>query len=300
MDTVSLRLYRLVRSQALETMESLVGAGNEEQFKAWNGDEGQYWAKHPAYFDEAVRSHQQVLMEAAAILPNDRVLDIGCGNGESTHEAARVAVNGTALGIDISAQMIRTAQTRASREGLTNASFVQGDAQVHAFAPQEFDVALSRFGLSFLADQVAALTNIRAALRRGGRLVMISWRSASDNEWISSLRQALLPHAGPIEGPGDAPGPFRHAVLDEVAAILTAAKFDDINIEPLDTPFVVGRHNEHAFSMLGPMFGWMVADLDAQETAMAFERMRETLRSHESPHGVSFGSAAWLISARHG
>ena len=284
----------------MTTMEFLVGAGNEEQFSAWNGDEGQYWAEHSAYFDEAVRSHQRLLMEAAAIRPDDLVLDVGCGNGESTCEAARVAVNGAALGIDLSAQMVRTARARASREGLTNASFVQGDAQVHSFTAQGFDLALSRFGLSFLANQVAALTNIRAALRRGGRLVMISWRSASDNEWISSLRQALLPDAGPIEGSADAPGPFRHAVPDEVAAILTAAQFDDINIEPLDTPFVVGRDSEHAFAMLTPLFGWMVAGLDEAAAAMAFERMRETLRAHETPQGVSFGSASWLISARHG
>jgi SAM-dependent methyltransferase len=284
----------------LVTKEFLIGAGNEEQFSAWNGDEGEYWAEHAAYFDTAVRIYQQRLMEAASILPDDRVLDIGCGNGESTCEAARAAVNGTALGIDLSAQMVRTAQERASREGVTNASFIQGDAQVHPFAAQGFDLAVSRFGASFLADQVAALTNIHAALRPGGRLVLISWRSARDNEWISSLREALLPDAGSIEGPGDAPGPFRHAAPDEVVAILTAARFDDINIEPLDAPFVVGRDGEHAFSMLSPMFGWMVADLDAAAAARAFKRMRATLRAHETPQGVSFGSASWLISARHG
>jgi SAM-dependent methyltransferase len=237
-------------------------------------------------------------MEAAAIGPDDRVLDIGCGTGQCTCDAARRAFRGTVLGIDLSLPMIRVAEATARRQGLPNASFVQGDAQVQPFAPDAFDVALSRFGAMFFGDQVGAFTNIGRGLRPKGRLLLVSWRSAHENDWISTLREALVPGVPAPEATTNAPGPFRHADHNDTVAILAASGYDDLRMESLDVPMYFGRDAEQAFSVLGPLFGWMVQDLDPAAASRAFDRMRAVLRSHQTTDGMAFGSAAWLITAR--
>ena len=274
-----------------------VAAGNEEQYAAWNGDEGEQWAAHPEFYDASVRNLQKPLMEAAGIGPDDRVLDVGCGNGQCTRQAARRAVDGTALGIDLSQQMIRVAEAVADREGLANAGFVVGDAQIYPFPPAAFDVALSRTSAMFFADQVAAFTNIARALRPGGRLALVSWRSAGENEWISALSQALRPGGPPPAPPEDAPTPFRHADPDRAAAILTAAGFEAVRMETLDVPMYFGRDAEEGFPILRDLLGWMVRDLEPAAADQALDRMRVLLGEHETADGVAFGCAAWLITA---
>ena len=282
----------------MTTDQFTLGAGNQDQFRAWNGDEGHQWAANAAYYDTAVRQHHQRLMQAAAIGPDDRVLDVGCGTGQCTHDAARRAVRGAALGIDLSLPMIRMATATARGEGLPNASFVRGDAQVHPFPPRTFDIAVSRFGSMFFSDQVGALTNIGRALRPHGRLLLVSWRSARENDWISVLREALLPGAPAPEATTNTPGPFRHADRNDTMAILAASGYAAICMQSLDVPMHLGRDADDAFAVLGPLFAWMVHDLDPPAARRAFDRMRAVLRSHQTADGVALGSAAWLITAR--
>ena len=119
---------------------------NAEMARAWDGAEGEDWARDWNYYDRAARDYQTHLDAAAAIESGYRVLDIGCGNGESTRIAARAADLGSALGIDLSTRMLERARALADAEGITNATFVRGDAQVHPFERNAFDVAISRFG----------------------------------------------------------------------------------------------------------------------------------------------------------
>lgn len=168
-----------------------------------------------------------------------------------------------------------------------------------AFAPQAFDIALSRFGSMFFSDQIGAFANIGRALRPGARLLLVSWRSAPENDWLSELREALVPGGPAPEATSNAPGPFRHANRKDPVAILAAAGYHDIRTECLDVPMYFGRDADEAFSVLGPLFGWMVEDLEPA-ASNAFDRMRATLRAHETTDGVAFGSAAWLITARRG
>jgi SAM-dependent methyltransferase len=162
-----------------------------------------------------------------------------------------------------------------------------------------FDVALSRFGSMFFADQAGAFANIGRALRPGARLLLVSWRSAAENEWISVLREALLPGGRPPGAAANGLGAFRHADRGDTAAILAAAGYHDIAIEPLDLPVYFGRDADDAFSVLGPLFAWMVRDLDPGAADRAFGRMRQALRARQTAGGVAFGSATWLITARH-
>src|SRR5262245_44337915 len=165
---------------------------NVEQAEAWDGKEGEYWATHQDRFDSTIAPHHARLMAAAAIAPGERVLDIGCGNGMTSRDAARAAgPTGGVLAADLSGPMLARAQQQAKDEGLGNIRFEQADAQVHPFEAGAFDVAMSRFGVMFFADPVAAFANIARALRSGGRLAMMVWGPPPENEWMLALRKAL-------------------------------------------------------------------------------------------------------------
>jgi SAM-dependent methyltransferase len=278
--------------------ELTIGRGNEGQAQAWDGGEGALWAKHPAFFDTSIRHHQTKLTVGANIAPDERVLDIGCGNGGSTRDAARAATAGTALGIDLSSKMLARARELAAAEGLTNASFVQGDAQVHPFEPSAFDVAISRTGSMFFADQVAAFTNVARALRPGGRLALVSWQGPDRNEWLTSFADALTLGKGMAPPPPDAPTPFAHADPARTTQILTDAGFEDVAIEGVEAPMYFGAHAEEGYAILSEMLGWMTGDLEGADRARALDNLRATLEAHETPEGVAYRSASWLITAR--
>ena len=185
----------------------LVDPDNAEQLAAWNGTEGAYWAEHAEHFDRAIAGHDRPFQQAAAIQPSDRVLDVGCGNGQNTRDAARIARAGSALGVDLSAAMLDYARRVAEAEGLTNVSFLQADAQIHPFEPAGFDVAICRTSAMFFADHIAALANVARALRAGGRLVLLTWQPLSGNEWLEKIARAFAAGREPrIPPPGI--GPF--------------------------------------------------------------------------------------------
>ena len=163
---------------------------------------------HAALLDNEVRPHNERFRAAAQVGSGNRVLDIGCGTGQSTREAARAASGGSALGVDLSAQAVDLARQLSEREGLRNVTYLQADAQVHRFPPRHFDLCISRFGTMFFADPAAAFSNIGTALRPGGRLVMLVWQGRDRNVWSTAIRQAIVgPDALRPDQPG--PGPIR-------------------------------------------------------------------------------------------
>lgn len=145
------------------------------------------------FYDAELARHNRHLRVAADFGADDRVLDIGCGAGQTTREAARAAPQGEAIGVDISAEMLEEASRRSAAEGLRNAMFEQGDAQFHGFPTGSFDLCISRFGVMFFADPAAAFANIGRAMRPGARLVWMVWQSRARNEWSRAIRQALAP-----------------------------------------------------------------------------------------------------------
>src|SRR5262249_7800652 len=153
-----------------------VDPGNAEQARAWDGDEGAYWAGNADRFDKAIAAYHGRFLAAAAIGRADRVLDIGCGTGQTPRDAARAAADGLTLGVDLSGQMSAPARRLAAEHGIANVRLEQADAQVSPFASASFDVAISRTGTMFFADPAAAFTNIARALRPGGRLVLLVWQ----------------------------------------------------------------------------------------------------------------------------
>ena len=141
------------------------------------------------FYDAELRAHHEHLRPAYGISPGDEVVDIGCGTGLTTREAARAAAPGGVVGVDVSERMLERARQATAAERLGNVRYELGDAQVHRFDPARFDVAISRFGTMFFSDPAAAFANIAAALRPEGRLVLLVWQRREHNQWALSLVQ---------------------------------------------------------------------------------------------------------------
>jgi ubiquinone/menaquinone biosynthesis C-methylase UbiE len=277
-----------------------VEIANVEQAAAWDGEEGARWAEQAAYYDRSVRRHSRRLRQAARIQPDERVVDIGCGCGETTRDAARLAPAGRALGLDLSSRMLALARERSRAEGLSNVSFERADAQVYAFESDSFDLAISRFGAMFFADPLAAFGNLKRGLRPGGRLALLAWQELARNEWLRVLRGALAAGRALPDPPIGTPGPFGLAQADRVRRLLTEAGFESVDLEEVREPIYVGADAADAFRFtrtLGMTKG-LLDDLDEAARATALETLRQTLAAHASGDGVQLESRAWLITAR--
>jgi SAM-dependent methyltransferase len=275
-----------------------IDPANAAQLAAWNGDEGAYWADHADHFDHSVAAYHPLLLDAAAIAPTDRVLDIGCGTGQTTLDAARSATDGgSVLGVDLSARMLDIARRRLMEAGAANATFEQADAQVHPFVPGSFDAAISRTGTMFFADLSMAFTNIARALAPAGRLTMLVWQPLAANEWLQAISGALAAGRELPPPPSDAPGPFSLSEPDRVRGILTSAGLTDVALEGVRADMWFGADADDAHRFVLGLMGWMLQGLDDAGRARALEALRTTMAAHQTGSGVVFGSAAWIITA---
>jgi SAM-dependent methyltransferase len=271
---------------------------NAAQAAEWDGPAGAHRTRHAAVFDAETRPHNERFRTAADVAARDRVLDIGCGTGQTTRDAARAAVAGSALGIDLSAQMLDHARRLSREEGLANVSFLQADAQVHRFPAASFDVGISRFGTMFFADPVAAFGNIGHALVRGGRLVLMVWQARDRNEWTTAIREALAGDNPPP--PTDGPHPFSLADPAVAEGILTAAGFAGISFTDVREPVYYGPDPAVAFDVVRGLRSTrdLLTGLDAGEAERALDRLRVTLAAHRAAGGVFFDARSWIIAAR--
>ena len=279
--------------------EATAPVANIDQARGWDGPDGDNWTDHEEVYNAAVRSLTPILMEAAEIAPDARVIDIGCGCGETTRLAARAARTGSALGVDLSTRMIARARERAAAEDLPNARFERGDAQVYPFDVGAFDAAISRFGGTFFSDPIDAYRNIGRALASGGELTMLCWRELRRNEWVTAIREALAAGRDLPEPPPDVPSPFLFADPDRARTILHGAGFSDITFEPMDEPLFFGTDAavaNDAISELGIVVG-LLKDLDQPTRAHALDALGAAISDHETSDGVLFASSAWVVRA---
>ncbi|MBC3192210.1 class I SAM-dependent methyltransferase [Pseudonocardia sp. C8] len=274
-----------------------VHPSNLDQLRAWDGDEGGYWAAHPDHFERALAAYDDALFDAAAIGSGDRVLDIGCGTGSTSRHAARLAATGSVLGVDLSSAMVDVARRRAAATGHANVVFAQADAQVHPFEAGAFDVAVGRTSAMFFGDRVAALANIGRALRPGGRLALLTWQPVERNEWIREFGGALAAGRTPPAPPPDAPGPFSLADPGVIRAVLDSAGYTDVRIDGHEAPMWFGTDPDDAHELVLGLLGWMLDGLDDAAASRARDALRATITAHRTPGGVVFRSAAWIIRA---
>jgi SAM-dependent methyltransferase len=246
-------------------------------------------------YDAELRRHNEVLRRAAGVRLRDHVLDIGCGTGQTTRQAAQAAQSGSALGIDVSAPAIERARELARADGLRNVAFEHASAQVHRFPPGRFDLAVSRFGTMFFDDPVAAFANIRRALRPAGRLVMMVWQAGERNEWDVAIDQSL----GAVAGSSGGPDPFSLADPATVTEILQAAGFAGVAFTDVREPVYYGRDVAAALDWVRGFTSTreVLKGLDPAAATRAVERLREALAARLSDDGVWFESRAWIITA---
>src|SRR6266446_7883268 len=230
--------------------------------------------------------------------PGERILDIGCGGGETALDLVRaVAPNGTVVGIDLSAAVLTFAQSAA--EGCQRLQFVQADAQVYPFEPASFDAAFSRFGVMFFADPTVAFINIRRSLRPNGRLAFVCWRALAENPLdILPLRAASahLPPQ-PAHDP-DAPGPFAFGNPSRVRGFLTSAFVGAIDITAHDEQ--VGSGDLDAMLAVCSRVGALGKILreNPELRAATLPAVRSALAAHDGPAGARLNAATWVVTAR--
>lgn len=273
---------------------------NIEMAQAWDGEEGDQWTEHADRFEATGVHIWERFLKEVPIAASDRVLDIGCGTGESTRDAARLATQGFVLGVDLSSKMLGFARDRCRAEGLTNVEFEQADAQVHPFSAGSFDVAISSFGTMFFNDPVAAFANIGRAVKPDGRLAMLTWQALEKNEWLTAIRGALAVGRDLPAPPSGAPGPFGLADPDHIRGVLAAAGFESVELQGVEEPVPIGRDADDAWTFLSIMgiVKGLTESLDDEKRAQALENLRQTVNAHETPDGVLFAAAAWLITAQ--
>ena len=250
------------------------------------------------FYDAELRAHHEHLRAALGIRPGDAVLDIGCGTGQTTREAARAASPGRVVGVDVSERMLERARVLTAEEGLGNVKYELGDAQVHRFDPAGFDTMISRFGTMFFSDPAAAFANIATALRPEGRLVLLVWQPRRDNEWARLIDAALGDAAQP---PAPGADPFSLGDTEATTHLLEDAGFADVRFEDVDEPVFYGNDLD---AVLAIVRGFQettaaLASLSDSDAARTVERLREMLAAHQSDErGVVFDSRSWLVTAR--
>jgi SAM-dependent methyltransferase len=242
----------------------------------------------PCGYDAELRQHNEVLRQACGVQSRDRALDIGCGSGQTTREAARAARAGSALGVDVSAPAVERAREAARAEGIRNVTFEHANAEVYRFPQERFDVAISRFGTMFFGDPAAAFANISRALRPAGRLVMMVWQAPERNEWDVTIRQSLGAAEDPVAVPSGLPDPFSLADPPAVTEILAGAGF----CYGPDVDAAMGWVCGFAYTRE------ILRQLDPTAAERVVGRLRDALAAHLSDDGVWFNSRGWIVTAR--
>jgi SAM-dependent methyltransferase len=271
----------------------------QDQKEFWNGDAGQRWVEHSGLLDAMLAPFASMILKTAGISERESVLDIGCGAGALSMLAAKRGRE--VLGVDISKPLIDFAAQRASAAN-SNAKFQLGDAALLA-CDSKFDVVISRFGVMFFADPVAAFKNIADCVKPGGRMVFACWQGLADNMWARAALEVAMPFLKALPTPPEpgAPGPFAFADFDGLYDMLEDAGWTDVEVMDLqgDIRLPGGNAEESAAFMLemGPLAGILKAQgIDMAPVETAFVKY---LREKENADGhIGLTSAAWIVSAR--
>ena len=274
---------------------------NRDQYDAWNGDSGRRWVSDPDRRDRLIAPVIDLLLDAARLATGDAVLDVGCGCGATTLAAARAVAPGEVVGLDISGPMLDVARTRLAETGLSNVTFEQGDTQVHPLSPESFDVVMSRFGTMFFADGEAAFTNVRRALKRGGRLALATWQPLEANPWLTVPGQAVL-GPGPLPGLGPGPGMFGQSDPAAIETTLRAAGFDDVTVTPVTVTLDLGDGPADAAAHVGDsgVGRAMLEALPEGDRAAALANIEAALAEHVVDGSVRLDGGVLITRARAG
>lgn len=277
--------------------DQALATANAEQTDLWNRRSGPNWVRYQTLLDTQLDPLGAEALRVLAPQPGERILDIGCGCGQTTLQLAdAVGPGGGVVGVDVSEPMLELARSRA---GDRPAAFRNADAQTADLGPRQFDAAFSRFGVMFFDDPSAAFGNIRAALKPGGRLSFVCWRSRAENPVLVAPFETALPLLPP-QPPADplAPGPFAFADADRLRGVLADAGFDDVALTPFDRP-VGGGGVEDQLELalnIGPLGVVLRENPDYKPKVV--DAVRAMLTRYQTPGGVLLPAAVWIVQAR--
>ncbi len=276
-------------------------AANAAQAQRWNGESGRYWITHR---ERHLAEHRHLiphLFGAAKISPGERVLDVGCGCGATTITAARAAgggpgLGGCSIGLDLSGPMLEVARRLAAQAELTNARFVQGDAQACPLRQDSCDVMISSFGVMFFDDPAAAFARLAATLRHGGRLAFLCWQDDMHNELFAIPLHAFGTHTQ-LPGPtvGDLFVNPRH-----ITDLLSQTGWKNTQIDDITEPAWVGSNVADVMTYVSgmPMIRSLAANLrDEALNDQVLAAIAEQYAELQRPDGVWVRAAAWLVTA---
>jgi len=276
---------------------------NAAQLEFWNGPTGQRWERLQRPIEAYLRPFAEATIKVLAPKPGERVVDVGCGAGDTTLMLAdRVQAHGFVLGVDISHLLLQRATARAAITPEYPVRFAEADAAAYPFARASFDALFSRFGVMFFADPAAAFAHMRRALKPGGRLAFCCWRDRRENPWatlpVAAARrhlQELPPAPGPEE-----PGPFAFADSARIQRILTTAGYTGIVCERFDPMLTYGADAPSAaefLTQMGPIGSVLQDHPEALRAAVA-GTLAEALAPHRDASGVRLSAATWIVTAR--
>jgi len=271
----------------------------------WNDILVPKFTKYRHVLVDGLTHHSARVMPSLPVREGDRVVDVGCGFGDTAIQLAqRVGPTGEVVGIDCCEAFLASARADAAAAGVTNTTFIAADVQTYPFQP-EFDFCFSRFGTQFFENPVAGLKNMRRSLKPGGRMAMIVWRVIEDNPWLGLPKQIVSQY---LPEPGEnarscGPGPFSMANPEVVSKQLEIAGFTDVTFERIDVPLVVGRTTEDAIGFqlaLGPA-GEVYREagtIAEQRQGEIHEALARELGGYVTDEGVVMDSSSWTVSAR--
>lgn len=290
----------------MSTPETKWGPGvNAEAIQAWDGPLYDRFVRFRHIVTTGLGAHGEAALRLEPPQLGERVLDIGCGFGDTTQRIAElVGPEGEVVGVDAAERFVETARAEASEAGVANASFKVADVQTDPLG-DGFDRTFSRMGTMFFVNPVPAMRNVRAALNPGGRLAMVVWRQRTDNPWLYRAQQIV---EGIVERPEEhdeptcGPGPFSMANADTTSEILKLAGFEDIALRRCDIPILVGNDVEEAIELvmaIGPageilrLAGDGAAHLHDEVKAA----LRDGLAEFETPDGLQAMASTWIVTA---
>jgi len=282
-------------------------SANDEAIRAWDGPLYDRFVRFRETVTTGLGAHGEEALRLHPPQPGQRVLDIGCGFGDTTQRIAElVGSEGEAVGVDAAPHFIEDALREAGEAGVPNARFLVADVQDNLGGEEGFDIAFSRFGTMFFASPVAALRNVRGALIPGGELVMVVWRRRIDNDWLyraQTIVEGIVARPEDYDEPTCGPGPFSMADADTTSEILLLAGFTDISLQRCDIPITIGKDLEEALNLvmaLGPageilrLAGDRAAHLHGQVEAA----LREGLAEFAIDGELLAPASTWIVTAR--
>jgi SAM-dependent methyltransferase len=278
---------------------------NAEAIEAWDGPLFERFVRFREIVTIGLGIHGEEALRLFPPVPGHRVLDIGCGFGDTTQRLAElVGRDGSAVGVDAAPRFIEAARLEATEARLERVSFAVADVQSDPLAGP-FDMAFSRFGTMFFANPVVALRNVRASLRPGARLVMVVWRRRIDNDWLyrgQTIVESIVERPEEYDEPTCGPGPFSMADADTTSEVLVHAGYHAIDLHRFDAPIVIGTDLDQAIEIimaLGP--GGEILRLAGDRAAHLHDEVRDKLRAglteFQTPEGIRAPASTWIVSA---